>query len=111
VAASWFCYMVRCKDGSLYVGIAKDVGKRIKRHNWGVGPGFTAERRPVELVWNERCGCSEAARAREKQIKGWSRSRKLALIDKNGEGQPLALRVGRVNPSNLRLAGSQGKGE
>jgi putative endonuclease len=102
---------VRCNDGSLYTGIAKDVAEGVKRHNWGIGPGFTAKRRPVGLVWSERCDCSRAARAREKKIKGWSRSRKLALIDRNREGQPLVLRVGRVDPSNLRLAGSQGKGE
>jgi len=46
----WFCYMVRCRDGSLYVGIATDVNERVKRHNWGVGPAFTAKRRPVSLV-------------------------------------------------------------
>jgi putative endonuclease len=75
----WFCYMVRCFDDSLYVGIASDVEKRIKRHNWGVGPKFTAQRRPVQLIWNECCGSSEAARRREKEIKGWSRAKKLAL--------------------------------
>jgi len=75
----WFCYMVRCRDGSLYVGIATDVLERVKRHNWGVGPEFTARRRPVELMWSERCGSSEAARRREKEIKGWSREKKLAL--------------------------------
>ena len=86
---TWFCYMVRCSDGSLYVGIAKNVGDRIKRHNWGVGPGFTARRRPVELVWKERCGDSKTARTREREIKGWSRIKKLALINyENREGQP-----------------------
>ena len=77
---TWFCYMLRCKDGSLYVGIATDPHERVKRHNWGVGPEFTAKRRPVELIWSEPCGSSEAARRREKEIKGWSRSKKLALI-------------------------------
>ncbi|HEV2313736.1 MAG TPA: GIY-YIG nuclease family protein [Candidatus Acidoferrales bacterium] len=75
----WFCYMVQCKDGSLYVGIASDVSERVKRHNWGVGPTFTAKRRPVKLIWNECCGSAQTARQREKEIKGWSRSRKLAL--------------------------------
>ena len=66
----WFCYMVRCSDGALYVGIATDVAERVKRHNWGVGPEFTAKRRPVELIWSER----------EREIKGWSRKKKLALV-------------------------------
>ena len=78
----WFCYMVRCSDGLLYVGIATDVAERVKRHNWGVGPEFTAKRRPVELIWSERCGSSLAAREREKEIKGWSRKKKLALVQR-----------------------------
>jgi predicted GIY-YIG superfamily endonuclease len=76
----WFCYMVRCKDDSLYVGIAQDVEERVRRHNWGVGPGFTAQLRPVELVWSEFRGSSEAARKREKEIKGWSRKEKFELV-------------------------------
>ena len=95
----WSYYMVRCSDGSLYVGIATDVEERVKRHNWGMGPGDTAKRRPVELVWSERCGNSEAARRREKEIKGWSRKKKIERLSL-GEG---------VNPSPERRA--QGKGE
>jgi len=78
----WFCYMVRCKDDSLYIGIAKDPDERVKRHNWGVGPGFTEKRRPVTLIWSQCCGSSEAARQREKEIKGWSRRKKLELVDR-----------------------------
>jgi putative endonuclease len=78
----WFCYIVRCRDDSLYVGIANDVSERVKRHNWGVGPDFTARRRPVELVWSEFCGTSGAAQRREKEIKGWGREKKLRLIAK-----------------------------
>ena len=87
VAGSWFCYMVRCADGSFYVGISNDLDERVRRHNWGVGPKFTAQRRPVVLVWCERCGTSEAARFREKEIKGWSRAKKLRLVnERNGRG-------------------------
>jgi predicted GIY-YIG superfamily endonuclease len=75
----WFCYMVRCADGSFYVGISKNVGERIKRHNWGVGPDYTAKRRPVVLIWSEGFGTSDAARQREKEIKGWSRTKKFEL--------------------------------
>jgi len=78
----WFCYIVRCKDDSLYVGIATDVVERARRHNSGAGPAYTAKRRPVELIWSERSGTSEAAREREKEIKGWSRTKKLAMIAK-----------------------------
>jgi putative endonuclease len=78
----WFCYMLRCSDDSLYVGMATDVEERVKRHNWGVGPAFTANRRPVELVWSERCDSSDTARRREKETKGWTRDKKLQLIAK-----------------------------
>ena len=84
---SWFCYMVRCKDGSFYVGIANDVAERIKRHNWGVGPSYTAKRRPVELIWKERCRSSDAARNREKEVKSWSRKKKLEPV-KMWQGRP-----------------------
>jgi putative endonuclease len=73
--------MVRCKDDSLYIGIAKNPDERVKRHNWGVGPVFAAKRRPVELIWSERCGSSAVARRREKEIKSWTRQKKLELLD------------------------------
>lgn len=122
----WSCYMVKCRDGALYVGIASDVPERVKRHNWGVGPVFTAKRRPVELVWSERCGSSEAVRRREKEIKGCSRERKLALVGQEqlnrASVRPLACReiaqqsrgreelTGTVKPFGP-LRGPQGKGE
>ncbi len=83
----------------MYVGIAKDPEERVKKHNWGVGPRFTTLRRPVELIWSERLGSSEAAGRREKEIKGWSREKKLRLI-KAAKGQPFG-----------RLRRPQGKGE
>ena len=89
----WFCYMLRCSDSSFYVGIAIDVEDRVKRHNWGVGPGYTAKRRPVKLVWSERCGDADAARTREKELKGWSRNKKLELI-RQAAGKPFARKAG-----------------
>jgi putative endonuclease len=50
IEAPWFCYVLECRDGFLYFGIASDVQARLKRHNWGVGPGFTEKRRPVPLI-------------------------------------------------------------
>ncbi len=76
----WFCYMLECSDRSFYVGIATGVEERVRRHNWGVGPEYTAKRRPVRLVWSERCGSCEAARLREKEVKGWSRKKKIELL-------------------------------
>jgi predicted GIY-YIG superfamily endonuclease len=92
--AVWFCYIVRCNDDSFYVGIAIDVGDRVKRHNWGVGPRYTAIRRPVELVWQERCGNPDAARAREKEIKGWSRKKKFELVAGKRACKPFTPKTG-----------------
>jgi predicted GIY-YIG superfamily endonuclease len=83
-AQPWFCYIARCHDGSLYVGIAQNLKERMKRHNSGEGAEFTAKRRPVELIWSEPCGDSQAARRREKVIKGWSKQKKLSLVGTGG---------------------------
>jgi predicted GIY-YIG superfamily endonuclease len=85
--------MLRYSDSSFYVGIAIDVEERVKRHNWGIGPQFTARRRPVELVWSECCGNAVAARAREKEIKGRNRKKKFELIEK-ATGKPFVPKAG-----------------
>ena len=72
--------MLRCSDGSLYVGIATDLEERVKELNWGVGAAHTEKRRPVMLVWNEEFPNRAAARKREVELKGWGRRKKLALI-------------------------------
>ena len=78
----WFCYMLQCSDGSLYVGVAKDPEERLKKHNWGAGARHTASRRPVRLVWQEEHASERLARGREAEIKGWRREKKLELIAK-----------------------------
>jgi putative endonuclease len=77
---TWFCYMLECGDGSLYVGVAKDPVQRVKRHNLGVGAQHTALRRPVRLVWQEEYATQRLARGREAELKGWRREKKLELI-------------------------------
>ena len=86
--------------GAFYVGIANDVEERVKRHNWGVGPGYTAKRRPVELVWSECCGKSEAARELEKEIKSWSRVKKLKLVARWQTPRPASRARGKGESSN-----------
>jgi predicted GIY-YIG superfamily endonuclease len=72
----WHVYMLRCADGSYYVGVALDVAERVRKHNAGHGSTYTRRRRPVELVWTEQHPSFAAARAREAQLKGWSRAKK-----------------------------------
>jgi len=111
-AEPWFCYMLRCNDDSLYVGIASDVAARVKKHNDGFGPEFTKKRRPVELVWSQKFANSSAAQKREVEVKGWSREKKLRLVagleKSGGETRTEML---RVNPSGELIAPAQGKGE
>lgn len=78
--AGWHVYVVRCRDGSLYTGIARDVTARIASHNDGSGAAYTRSRRPVSLVWSEQAADRSAALKRELQIKRLRRSDKLALI-------------------------------
>ncbi len=77
-----FVYMLRCSDSSYYVGSAtgNDLGKRIAEHQSGAFPGYTYSRRPVTLVWSEEFGRITDAIAAERQLKGWTRAKKEALI-------------------------------
>lgn len=76
----YFVYIVRCRDGSLYTGVARDVHARIDTHNAGKGAKYTRARLPVELVFSEACDSLSAALRREHQLKGWSKVRKEALV-------------------------------
>ena len=75
-----FVYLVRCADGTLYTGYARDPRARESVHNAGKGARYTAGRRPVRLVYSENFPSRSAALKREHQLKRWSRARKEALI-------------------------------
>ena len=75
----WFVYMVRCADGSLYTGIAKDVTRRCQQHNAGTASRYTRSRRPVELVYNEAHHTQSSALKREAAIKALDRREKLTM--------------------------------
>jgi len=75
-----FVYIVRCADGTLYTGYASDPREREKAHNAGRGAKYTSGRRPVSLVYSERCASRGRALSREHELKRWSRVRKEALI-------------------------------
>lgn len=76
----WSVYIVRCRDGSLYTGIAIDVEKRVAKHNAGTGAKYTRSRRPVVLVWREQVESESSARVREIQLKRLSKSQKEKLL-------------------------------
>lgn len=75
-----FVYILRCADESLYVGLADDVEARLVAHNDGRFGGYTARRRPVMLIHLEEFTTFEDASARERQLKGWTRAKKEALV-------------------------------
>lgn len=74
-------YIAECRDKTLYVGVAKDVHKRIKDHNESNKCRYTRFRKPLALIYRELCENYNSARKRESQIKKFSRKKKLALID------------------------------
>ncbi len=76
----FYVYMLRCRDGALYVGHTDDLEARVAHHDAGTYDGFTALRRPVELVFAAELQTRDEAFARERQLKGWSHAKKEALI-------------------------------
>lgn len=79
---SWFLYIVKCKDDSLYTGITTNINRRVKEHNLGVGAKSLRGKLPVGLVYSERYESQNKARKRESAIKSWRREYKLKLISK-----------------------------
>ena len=72
--------MLICIDGSYYVGMTNDLAQRIRDHSSGKGPTYTKTTKPKLLVWFESHPNREAANAREKQLKLWTRTKKHALV-------------------------------
>ncbi|GAB4180941.1 MAG: GIY-YIG nuclease family protein [Thalassobaculales bacterium] len=91
-------YMLRCADGSFYVGTTRaSLEQRVAQHASGSFGGYTAARRPVTLVWCEEFADVRDAIAAERRIKGWSRAKKQALIE-GDIGRLRALARGRSRP-------------
>ena len=76
----WYVYIAKCRDGTLYTGIAKDIGRRIKEHNTTGKCRYTKYRKPLMLVYKKKVSDYSTARKRECEIKKFSRKKKLELI-------------------------------
>jgi putative endonuclease len=74
-------YILRCADGSFYVGSTVNLERRLGQHNEGEGAAYTRRRRLVRLVYCEEFSRVDDAYLREKQVQGWSRAKRLALIE------------------------------
>lgn len=79
---TWYLYILRCADATLYTGITTDVEKRLEAHRTGKGAKYTRGRAPLELVYRETCGSHSDALRRELEIKKLSRQEKQNLIGK-----------------------------
>lgn len=79
---NWYVYLVRCRDGSLYTGIAKSPEKRLREHNSDnqLGAKYTRSRRPVTLVYKESCASRSLAAQREAVIKRLPKHQKERLV-------------------------------
>lgn len=95
---TFWAYLLHCHGGSFYVGHTDDLERRIGEHKSGLITGFTADHLPVEHVWSQEFTTRDEAKVAEKQIKGWSRAKKLALI--RGDWERIsALAKGKSGPS------------
>ena len=83
-----YMYILKCADNSYYVGSTKDLQRRFAQHQNGEGSEYTKHRLPVELVYFEECQSIESAFLREKQVQGWSRKKREALLNNNFEKLP-----------------------
>lgn len=77
---TWYVYILRCSDDTLYTGITNDPERRLAQHNAGTASKCTRSRRPVAMVYKEAAADKAAALRREYAIKQLSRAEKLALI-------------------------------
>lgn len=81
---TYFVYILKCLDKSYYTGVTNDFESRIAEHNDGTDPySYTFKRRPVELVFLQDFREIQEAIAFEKQVKGWGRKKKEAIIQNN----------------------------
>ncbi len=76
----WYVYILETEDGRLYTGTTNDISRRMEEHKDGKGAQFTRSFRFKGLLYTEEHPTKSAALKREKQVQGWTRKKKLALI-------------------------------
>ena len=99
-------YILRCADGSYYTGSTNNLRLRLAQHQAGEGCVYTQSRLPVELVYVQEFPSEHQAFLRERQVKGWSRAKKEALI--RGDFEAL-VRLSKSR-SALQSGGREGDG-
>jgi tRNA/rRNA methyltransferase len=106
---NFWVYILRCADGSYYTGHTDNLEQRIGQHNAGAIEGYTHDRRPVTLAWSQDCPSRIEALEAERQIKGWTRAKKEALMRSDWQ----ALHEAAIPPAEraLRLRSGRTEGE
>ena len=83
----WYVYFLRCSDNSIYTGITNDLKQRVTRHNQGKGSKYTASRRPVKLVYQEKHPDKSSALKRESYLKGLDKDQKEEMVAAKGKSR------------------------
>lgn len=93
---SAFMYILECSDSAYYTGSTINIEKRLLEHQSGFGANYTKGRRPVKLVYYEEFENIKDAFLREKQVQGWNRKKKTALIKDQSEILPLLSKTSKI---------------
>ena len=78
---NFYVYIMASRSGTLYIGVTNDIPRRVYEHQHDLVPGFTSKYKIHHLVYVEEFDRASEAIAREKQLKGWTRKRKIALVE------------------------------
>ena len=84
--AHFFVYILASRSRVLYTGVTRDLRRRVHQHRLGLVPGFTQQYHVTRLVYFEETPSARSAFEREHQIKGWSRQKKLSLVESTNAG-------------------------
>ncbi len=105
---NYFVYIVKCSNSSYYIGITNSIERRIYKHNNSSEQStYTFDKRPVELVFYEAFKDVNQAIAFEKQVKGWTRKKKEALIENNWDKiKELAVCINQTSHLNHKHIGT-----
>lgn len=82
ISNKWFVYILECEDKSLYTGYSLNANERFLTHCAGKGAKYTRSHKPRKILYTEEYNTKTEAIKRERQIKGWSRKKKLDFIEK-----------------------------
>ena len=77
----WYVYIAECGNGTLYVGLTDNVGRRFEEHSSGRGGQYTSRNRPERILYKEEFELKFQGEAREIQLKRWSKAKKLSLVN------------------------------